>query len=42
MKERNDYQAYYYQPIVAKYYRKVREASEEVEKLENPLPNDQL
>ncbi|ENN72168.1 NADH dehydrogenase [ubiquinone] 1 beta subcomplex subunit 5, mitochondrial [Dendroctonus ponderosae] len=40
MKERNDYQAYYYQPIVAKYYRATREYSELIENLDDPLPND--
>ena len=33
MSERNDYQAYYYRPAIAKYHRISKEAAEELEAL---------
>lgn len=33
MAERNDYQAYYYRPAIAKYHRIAKEVSEEIESL---------
>lgn len=33
MSERNDYQAYYYRPTVAKYHRISKEAADELEAL---------
>ncbi|KAK5650270.1 hypothetical protein RI129_001299 [Pyrocoelia pectoralis] len=33
MKERNDYQAYYYQPVMAKYHRVVRETADNLEEI---------
>ncbi|XP_066248096.1 NADH dehydrogenase [ubiquinone] 1 beta subcomplex subunit 5, mitochondrial [Euwallacea similis] len=40
MGERFDYQAYYFRPPAVKYYRLVREGSDEVEKLDDPLPKE--
>lgn len=36
MKERQDYQAYYYRPVDAKYFRALREASDKIRELEDP------
>ncbi|KAB0802727.1 hypothetical protein PPYR_04913 [Photinus pyralis] len=33
MKERNDYQAYYYQPVMAKYHRISRETADKLEEI---------
>lgn len=41
MKERDDYQAYYFLPIAAKYYRRVREGSDAVIELQDPIPQEQ-
>lgn len=33
MSERNDYQAYYYRPVIAKYHRISKEAADELKEL---------
>lgn len=37
MAERNDYQAYYYKPVPGKYYRAIKEQSDAVIDLEDPI-----
>lgn len=37
MAERNDYQAYYYRPGIAKYHRVSKQAADELEALEGDL-----
>jgi NADH dehydrogenase (ubiquinone) 1 beta subcomplex subunit 5 len=37
MAERKDYQAYYYRPVIAKYHRIAKEASDELEKIEGDI-----
>ncbi|XP_044757388.1 NADH dehydrogenase [ubiquinone] 1 beta subcomplex subunit 5, mitochondrial [Coccinella septempunctata] len=34
MKERDDYQAYYYRPVLAKYHRRVKQASDYIESIQ--------
>lgn len=41
LKRRDDYQAYYFQPVGAKYYRRVREGSDAVIDLQDPIPKEQ-